>query len=109
MVKKSGMIDVGGKDVTRRIAKATGTIKMEQSIIRKIKNGDIPKGNVLETARVAGIMAAKKTAETLPLCHNIPIDSVQLDFKTGKSSISNRREHQHDDAKNRFVSQSEAT
>jgi molybdenum cofactor biosynthesis protein MoaC len=74
------MIDVGAKEKTVRIAKASAVVELGEEIIEKIKNNAVPKGDVLEIARVAGIMAAKKTDEIIPLCHNIEIDYVNLSF-----------------------------
>lgn len=75
------MIDVSAKQVTMRIAKATATIKLGRGIVRKIKNKELPKGDVLSAATIAGIMAAKKTPELIPLCHSIGVEQVGLDFK----------------------------
>lgn len=75
------MIDVSGKDVTLREAIVEGKIFLKQEIIERIKNLDIPKGNVLEAAKIAAILAVKKTPETLPLCHPIPIESVKVEFE----------------------------
>ena len=80
MMKKSGMVDIGGKRKTRRMAIAESFVRLPVDIIKRIKQDTIPKGDVLETARVAGIMAAKKTSELIPLCHNIEVDSVDIEF-----------------------------
>ncbi len=82
-----GMIDVGKKRITRREASAHAFIKLDIEIIRRIKNNNMPKGNVLEDARVAGIMAAKKTPELIPLCHNIGIECAGVDFKIVREGI----------------------
>ncbi len=74
------MIDVGSKRKTKRIARAQVFIKLNKEIIRRIRDNDIPKGNVLEDARIAGIMAAKKTAGLIPLCHNIELEYAGVDF-----------------------------
>ena len=74
------MVDVGGKAETRRIAIASGRIRMSAEALEAIRNGDAPKGDVLAAARIAGIMAAKKTAELIPLCHPLSLDSVTVDF-----------------------------
>ncbi|MCJ2181120.1 cyclic pyranopterin monophosphate synthase MoaC [Novosphingobium sp. 1949] len=74
------MVDVGAKTASQRVAVATGTITMTDTALAAIKAGDAPKGDVLGTARIAGIMAAKKTAELIPLCHPLPIDAVNVDF-----------------------------
>lgn len=77
---KKGMIDVGNKKKTRRTAKARVFINLGRELINKIRNNLLPKGNVLETARIAGILAAKKTHELIPLCHNIEIEHVGINF-----------------------------
>jgi len=80
MTKKPGMTDVGPKEKTERIARAHALVKLPKDIIEKVQNNDMPKGNVLEAARIAGIMAAKKTDELIPLCHNIEIEHAGLEF-----------------------------
>ncbi len=74
------MVDVGGKAATQRRAVASGRIRMTQEALDAIRNGDAPKGDVLAAARIAGIMAAKKTAELIPLCHPLALDAVTVDF-----------------------------
>jgi cyclic pyranopterin phosphate synthase len=74
------MVDVGGKPATQRSATARGKIMMSPAVLEAIRDGDVPKGDVLAAARIAGIMAAKKTAELIPLCHPLALDSVTLDF-----------------------------
>jgi len=81
------MVDVGGKPQTARIALATGRISMSAAALSAIRNGDVPKGDVLATARIAGIMAAKKTAELIPLCHPLGLDAVTIDFAWEESAI----------------------
>ena len=75
------MVDVGEKDVTARRAVATGQIQMQASTLSMISDGEHPKGDVLAVARVAAIMAAKRTAETIPLCHPIFLTRVEVAFK----------------------------
>ena len=75
------MINVGGKKKTRRISVARVFVHLGKELAAKIKNNNIPKGNVLETARIAGIMAAKKTPEIIPFCHNVGIECVKIEFK----------------------------
>ena len=77
---KARMVDVGGKAETRREAVATGRIRMTPEALAAIRDGEVPKGDVLAAARIAGIMAAKKTAELIPLCHPLALDSVTVDF-----------------------------
>ena len=75
------MVDVGEKAETRREAKAECVVRMERATLRAISDGQLPKGDALGVARVAGIMAAKRTAELIPLCHPLPITSVEVDFE----------------------------
>ena len=74
------MVDVGAKQATARMAIASGRIGMSAAALDAIRHGDVPKGDVLATARIAGIMAAKKTAELIPLCHPLGLDAVTIDF-----------------------------
>ncbi len=77
---KASMVDVGGKAETQRVAVAAGRIRMSAEALHAIRDGDVPKGDVLAAARIAGIMAAKKTAELIPLCHPLALDAVTVDF-----------------------------
>lgn len=79
------MVDVADKQVTSREAIATGTVHMQPAVLQMIIAGQIPKGDVLAVARVAGIMAAKKTPELIPLCHPLPITSVKIEFVSNES------------------------
>ncbi|MDP9056509.1 MAG: cyclic pyranopterin monophosphate synthase MoaC [Pseudomonadota bacterium] len=81
------MVDVGGKPQTARIAVATGRITMSAAALNAIRNGDVPKGDVLATARIAGIMAAKKTADLIPLCHPLGLDAVSVEFSWENDGI----------------------
>ena len=74
------MVDVGGKDVTERVAVAEGRIRMAEETLALIRAGGHKKGDVLGIARIAGIMGAKRTADLIPLCHPIPLTHVSLDF-----------------------------
>jgi len=74
------MVDVGDKDVTERIAVARGSVLMKPETLRLIKEGNMKKGDVLGAARIAGIMAAKRTWELIPLCHPLQIDKISVDF-----------------------------
>ena len=74
------MVDVSAKPETERIARAIGTIRMETVTLTAIREATIKKGDVLATARIAGIMAAKRTAELIPLCHPLNLDDVQVDL-----------------------------
>lgn len=75
------MVDVSGKPETERVAMAKGLVRMKSETLDQIKQGQTKKGEVLVTAQLAGIMAAKKTPELIPLCHPIPVDEVTVDFK----------------------------
>ncbi|MDD6255180.1 MAG: cyclic pyranopterin monophosphate synthase MoaC [Eubacteriales bacterium] len=75
------MVNVGDKPDTKRIAVAKGSIYMAPETLRRIKEGSIAKGDVLSVAQVAGIMAAKNTARNIPMCHNIFITGVDMDFR----------------------------
>ena len=84
----SRMVDVGDKPVTRRTARASGTVRMQPATLAQITSGEVAKGNALEVARLAGIMAAKRTAELIPLCHPLPLESVEVDLHpTGDSQL----------------------
>ena len=83
-IDKSGrpkMVDISAKASTKRQAVAKGTVAMKPETLALIKQGGIKKGEVLVTAQLAGIMAAKKTPQLIPLCHPIAIDEVTVDFK----------------------------
>jgi cyclic pyranopterin phosphate synthase len=75
------MVDISAKAATHRQAVAKGVVRMKAETLDLIKKGGTKKGEVLATAQLAGIMAAKKTADLIPLCHPIPIDEVTVDFK----------------------------
>lgn len=75
------MVDVSGKQVQFREAKARGEIRLEKSTVDLINEDGIAKGNVLATARLAGIMAAKRTGELIPLCHPLPITHCEVQFE----------------------------
>jgi cyclic pyranopterin phosphate synthase len=72
------MVDVSGKDVTDRVATATGRVRCSDAVLRALREGTNSKGDVVATARLAGIMAAKRTAELIPLCHPLPLTSVEV-------------------------------
>jgi len=77
---RATMVDIGGKTETHRVAIASGRIRMSSMALAAIREGNAPKGDVLATARIAGIMAAKRTAELIPLCHPLALDAVTVDF-----------------------------
>jgi cyclic pyranopterin phosphate synthase len=76
----SRMVDVSAKEVTARTATASGLVRMLPATLERIQHGTLTKGNVLEVARLAGIMAAKRTAEWIPLCHTLPLEGVEISF-----------------------------
>lgn len=78
---RARMVDVSEKDVTAREATARGTIQMEPATLELILSGETPKGDVFTVAQVAGVMAAKKTSDLIPLCHPLPLTQVRLDFQ----------------------------
>ncbi|MBX3564882.1 MAG: cyclic pyranopterin monophosphate synthase MoaC [Sphingomonas sp.] len=82
------MVDVAGKPVTAREAVATGRITMSAEAARAIREGSVKKGDVLATARIAGIMAAKKTAELIPLCHPLPLTRVAIDLAPDETGVT---------------------
>lgn len=75
------MVDVGAKPPTRRIALARAAVRMEPATLSAILGGSLKKGEALAAARIAGVMAAKRTSELIPLCHQIPLDVVEIDFQ----------------------------
>jgi cyclic pyranopterin phosphate synthase len=82
------MVDVAGKAVTVREAVATGRINMSAEAAAAIRAGSVKKGDVLATARIAGIMAAKKTAELIPLCHPLPLTRVAIDLAPDETGVT---------------------
>jgi cyclic pyranopterin phosphate synthase len=79
------MVDVGSKDVTDRVATARGVVRMRSETLAAIQSHSIKKGDVLSVARVAGILAAKRTAELIPLCHPIPLTDIQIQLRADAS------------------------
>jgi len=75
------MVDISQKTDTERVAVASGKVKMLPETLEMIRSGEVKKGDVLAVARVAGIMAAKKTSELIPLCHPLPLTSAKIDFE----------------------------
>ena len=76
----ANMVDVGDKAETQRLARVAGRVTMKPQTLQLIREGDIKKGDVLGVARIAGIMAAKQTADLIPLCHPLPIENITLDL-----------------------------
>ena len=77
----AAMVDVADKSVTSRRALARGEVRMTSATLDAIRDGDVPKGDVLAAARIAGIMAAKRTPELIPLCHTLLLSKVAIDFE----------------------------
>ena len=84
---RAHMVNVGGKDDTKRIATAVGSIKMNKETINIIKNGLIKKGDVLSVAQIGGIMGAKKTSDLIPMCHNIFLIGADIKFNVLDTEI----------------------
>lgn len=86
-VNKVSMVDISGKPETFREATATGTIRLKAETVRLIKKGKIAKGDPVHTAKVAGILAAKRTSTIIPLCHPLPLTNVEVDvtFENNKT------------------------
>jgi cyclic pyranopterin monophosphate synthase len=81
------MVDVGAKPVTERRARARATVRMSAETAAAVARGDAPKGDVLGTARLAGIQAAKRTAELVPLCHPLPLSFVDVEAEIGETDV----------------------
>ncbi len=81
------MVDVGEKTVVRRTAVATGSIRMSPGTAELLREKALPKGDALNTARIAGIMAAKRTPDLIPLCHGLNLTSVDVEFEVGREEI----------------------
>ena len=82
--KKINMVDISSKKITSRIAEATNEIKFKKNSFKKIIELGSEKGEIFNTARCAGILAAKKTSELIPLCHNIDLNTISIDFEINK-------------------------
>ncbi|HET9876669.1 MAG TPA: cyclic pyranopterin monophosphate synthase MoaC [Mycobacterium sp.] len=81
------MVDVTAKDVTKRTAVAAGVLRTSAQVVELISAGGLPKGDALATARVAGILAAKRTSDLIPLCHQLALTGVDVDFTVRQSDI----------------------
>ena len=81
------MVDVGGKAVIRRTATAAGRIKMSPETVQLLRQKALPKGDALNTARIAGVMAAKRTPDLIPLCHGLNLTSVDLEFTVENEGV----------------------
>ncbi|MGH8945075.1 MAG: cyclic pyranopterin monophosphate synthase MoaC [Acidimicrobiia bacterium] len=81
------MVDVGGKETTDRVAVAEGLVRMTGELVARLFEGDLPKGDAIGVARVAGIMGAKRTPELIPLCHPIPLSSVEVTLEPAGDAV----------------------
>ena len=81
------MVDVGGKTVLRRTATAAGRVRMSPETVDLLRDRALPKGDALNTARIAGVMAAKRTPDLIPLCHGLNLTSVDVEFEVGEEEI----------------------
>jgi cyclic pyranopterin phosphate synthase len=85
---RARMVDVSGKPDTRREAEAAAVVRMQPETLALIQSGGVPKGDVLAVAELAGVMAAKRTSELIPLCHPLPLDDVQVQATPDEASSS---------------------
>ena len=85
---EANMVDINNKKESKREATAIGSIILSKKALNEIKKEKISKGNVLNTARIAGIMAAKKTSDLIPLCHPIPVEAIKIDFDIEDNNIN---------------------
>ena len=85
---EANMVDVSAREVTTRIATASGRVSLISEVLNLIANNQTPKGDVLATARIAGIMGAKKTSELIPLCHPIAIHKVEVELKIESDGVA---------------------
>ncbi len=83
----AAMVDVSGKAVSRREATARGFIRLQKKTVQVIAEGQMPKGDVLSVARIAGIQAAKQTPNLIPLCHALPLSKVAVDFEIEEEGV----------------------
>src|SRR6201991_532310 len=81
------MVDVSGKDVTARTAAASGRVRVAARVVELLRGGGVPKGDALATARIAGIMAAKRTPDLIPLCHPLEVSGVKLDLSVAEGAV----------------------
>ncbi len=88
MQDSKGMIDISGKDITIRTATASGCVVLGEELFEVLQQGQCPKGDVLETAKIAAINAVKATPSIIPMCHPIGIEAVKVDFVTDEDSKS---------------------
>ena len=86
------MIDVGGKQKTERVAIARGHLSMVPGTVARVRSGEVEKGDVIAAARLAGVMAAKRTPDLVPLCHPIALSAVSVDVKPARGALEIRAE-----------------
>jgi len=84
----ANMVDISDKKASKRVAIASGSVNVSKKILELIKNDNVEKGDIFSTARIAGIMASKKTHELIPLCHNINIDFIKVDISVDSKMSS---------------------
>ena len=84
---EANMVDITKKKVSRRKSEARGFVVINKQSLELIKSGNIEKGNIFNTSRISGILAAKKTSELIPLCHPLSIDSIDIDFNLKENGI----------------------
>ena len=84
------MVDVGDKEKTPRVAIATGRVRMSPAALKKIRSNTVEKGDVIGAARIAGIMASKRTPDLIPLCHPISLSGVEVEVKPTKGAVEIR-------------------
>jgi cyclic pyranopterin phosphate synthase len=82
------MVDVSEKDITKRTAVATGTLHTTAEVVAMISSSGLPKGDALATARVAGIMAAKRTSDLIPLCHPLALTGIDIEFEVAAATVA---------------------
>ena len=87
---KARMVDVSAKETTRRVATAQAVITMRPETMLKIRQNELAKGDALAVARVAGVLAAKRVDELIPLCHSLPLSDVSVDFEFGEDKLTIR-------------------
>jgi len=85
---EANMVDVSGREITVRTATATGKVRLSESVLKAIAEKNAPKGDVLATARIAGIQGAKKTSELIPLCHPIALHKIEIELTPDSNGVS---------------------
>ncbi len=85
---RARMVDVSGKETTRRVATAQAVVTMTPETLNKIRQNELAKGDALAVARVAGVLAAKRVDELIPLCHSLPLADISVDFEFGEDTLT---------------------